>query len=96
MASEVLAIEVANVNPDVFPEVFFGTRDSAFYTGNVYMMETFGALPSAGRQLNSNNSSGEVVTLGVADFNSDRWADLVVGTRSSSSQGKLLIYFYDD
>ena len=95
-AGEVLAIEVANVNPDIFPEVFFGTRDSAFYTGNVYVMETFGSLPSEGRQLNSNNNIGEVVTLGISDFNSDRWADLVVGTRSSSSQGKLLIYFYDD
>jgi hypothetical protein len=34
--------------------------------------------------------------MDLGDFNLDNWADLVVGTRSSATQGKLLVYFYDD
>jgi hypothetical protein len=83
------------VNADIFPEIFFGTRKSAVYTGDVYVMETFGMLPSSGRLLNTSSTIGEVVTLALNDFNLDNLLDLVVGTRSSSTQGKLIIYFYD-
>jgi type II secretory pathway pseudopilin PulG len=93
---EVLSLAAERINPDIFPEVFYGTRASAFYTGDVYMMETFGTLPSQGRQLNTTGYIGEVVTMSLGDFNLDNWKDLVVGTRSSSTQGKLLVYFYDE
>jgi hypothetical protein len=53
-------------------------------------------LPSSGRQLNSSQYIGEVVTMDIGDFNSDNLKDVVVGTRSSATQGKLLIYFHDD
>jgi type II secretory pathway pseudopilin PulG len=93
--AEVLSIAAARVNADIFPEIFFGTRKSAVYTGDVYVMETFGMLPSSGRLLNTSSTIGEVVTLALNDFNLDNLLDLVVGTRSSSTQGKLIIYFYD-
>jgi len=93
--AEALSLAAARVNPDIFPEVFFGTRKSAVYTGDAYVMETFGMLPTSGRRLNVTTTIGEVVTMGLADFNMDNLLDLVVGTRSSSTQGKLIIYFYD-
>jgi type II secretory pathway pseudopilin PulG len=93
---EVLSLAAARVNADIFPEVFYGTRASSFYTGDVYVMETFGMLPSSGRQLNTTGYIGEVVTMSLGDFNLDNWTDLVVGTRSSSTQGKLMVFFYDN
>jgi hypothetical protein len=92
--AEVLSLTAGRVNPDVFPDIFFGTRKTAFYTGDAQVMETFGMLPTAGRLLNT-NSIGEVVTMQLGDFNLDNLLDLVVGTRSSSTQGKLVIYFYE-
>jgi type II secretory pathway pseudopilin PulG len=92
--AEVLSLAAARVNPDIFPEVFFGTRKSSFYTGDAQVMETFGMLPTSGRLLNT-SSIGEVVTMQLGDFNLDNLLDLVVGTRSSSTQGKLIIYFYE-
>jgi type II secretory pathway pseudopilin PulG len=92
--AEVLSLTAARVNPDVFPDIFFGTRKSSFYTGDAQAMETFGMLPTAGRLLNT-SSIGEVVTMQLGDFNLDNLLDLVVGTRSSSTQGKLIIYFYE-
>jgi hypothetical protein len=83
------------VNNDVFPEVFMGTRSSAFFAGDIYLLVTFGLLPSEGRKLNG-VSIGEVVAMKLADFNQDNWTDIVVGTRTSSSQGKLFVYFYDN
>lgn len=92
--AEVLSLAAGRVNPDIFPEVFFGTRKSSFYTGDAYVMETFGMLPTSGRLLNT-SSIGEVVTMELGDFNLDNLMDLVVGTRSSATQGKLIIYFYE-
>ena len=92
--AEVLSLIAARVNPDIFPEVYFGTRKSAVYTGDAYVLETYGSLPSTGRLLNTTSTIGEVVTVGLADFNLDNMLDLVVGTRSSSTQGKVVIYFY--
>ena len=93
--AEALSLAAARVNPDIFPEVFFGTRKSAVYTGDALVMETFGMLPTSGRLLNKTIAIGEVVTMGLADFNVDNMLDLVVGTRFSATQGKLIIYFYD-
>jgi uncharacterized protein (DUF2141 family) len=93
--AEVLSLTAARVNPDVFPEVFFGTRKTSFYTGDAQVMETFGMLPTSGRLLNTTSTIGEVVTMQLGDFNLDNLQDLVVGTRSSSTQGKLIIYFYE-
>jgi len=45
--------------------------------------------------LNTTSTIGEVVTMELGDFNKDALTDLVIGTRSSSTQGKLIIYFYE-
>ncbi len=59
------------------------------------MLKTFGLLPTHGHQLN-NVSAGEVNTIDLADFNKDLRVDIVVGTRTSITQGKLVVYFYSD
>ncbi len=40
-------------------------------------------------------STGEVTTIDVGDFDENSWLDILVGTRISASQGKLVIYFND-
>jgi hypothetical protein len=92
---EALSIETAFINRDIFPDVIVGNKKSAFYTGDIYLLKTFGMLPTQGIQMNS-NLSGEVITIDAADFNKDNKMDVVVGTRSSSTQGKLIIYFNDE
>ncbi len=93
--AECLSIDAAPINRDVFPEVIVGTRSSQFYTGDIYLLKTFGLLPTHGHQLN-NVSAGEVNTIDLADFNKDLRVDIVVGTRTSITQGKLVVYFYSD
>jgi hypothetical protein len=92
---EALSIETAFINRDIFPDVIVGNRESAFYTGNLCLLKTFGLLPTDGIQMNQ-NLSGEIITIATADFNKDNKPDVVVGTRTSSSQGKLVIYFNDE
>lgn len=92
---EGLSIETAHINRDIFPDVIVGNRKSAFYTGDLYLLKTFGMLPTDGILMNS-NLSGEVITIDAADFNKDNKTDVVVGTRTSSTQGKLIIYFNDE
>lgn len=92
---EVLSLDAERLNADVFPEVFVGTRASSFYGGNVVLLETFGLLPTGGRQINTTSKNGEAVSMKIADFNSDGFKDVVVGTRTSPSQGKLFIFFYN-
>jgi hypothetical protein len=91
---EVFSIAAAPVNPDIFPDIFVGTRTSGFYTGDIYFVQTFGLLPSFGERINT-TSIGEVVTMKIADFNNDNKLDVVTGTRTSAVQGKLLIFFFD-
>ena len=90
-----ITVDAAPINRDIYPEVVFGTRSSTFYTGDIYVLKTFGMLPRSGIQLNS-SSVGEVNTLDLADFNKDSKLDVVAGTRTSVSQGKLVIYFFSE
>ena len=89
---EVLSLAVLNVNNDVFPDLVFGTRNSVVYTGNVYVLPAYGTLPANGVRINQ-SESGEIVSIDVADFNKDNRPDIVVGTRSSVTQGRLVAYF---
>jgi hypothetical protein len=90
-----ISVDAAPINRDIYPEVVLGTRSSSFYTGDVFVLKTFGMLPRSGVQLNT-NSAGEVNTLDLADFNKDSKLDVVAGTRTSKTQGKLVIYFYSE
>ncbi|MFH1755837.1 MAG: hypothetical protein ABIA59_09060, partial [Candidatus Latescibacterota bacterium] len=92
---ECISIDVAHINRDIFPDVLVGTRTSSSYTGNLLLLKTYGVFPTHGIQLNE-STVGEVNTIDMADFNKDNKNDIVIGTRTSLSQGKLVIYFYDE
>ena len=92
---EVLSLAVLYINNDVFPDLAYGTRNSSFYTGNVYVLAAYGTLPAHGTQINQ-SESGEIVSIDVADFNKDNRPDIVVGTRSTATQGRLVAYFGRD
>ena len=89
---EVLSLGILRVNNDIFPDIAYGTRSSSLYTGDIYILPAYGTLPISGRKINQ-TSSGEIITMDVADFNKDGRADIVVGTRASATQGKLIVYF---
>jgi prepilin-type N-terminal cleavage/methylation domain-containing protein len=89
---DVQAIEVLKVNNDVFPDLAIGTRSSDYYTGDLWILPGYGTLPSVGIKINATNN-GEIVTMDVADFNRDDRPDIVLGTRTSSTQGSLVAYF---
>lgn len=89
---EVLSLAILNMNNDVFPDVAYGTRSSSTYTGNLYVLPTYGTLPVGGLIIN-HTLSGEIVSLDVTDFNKDGSPDIVAGTRNSATQGKLIAYF---
>ncbi|UCF05583.1 MAG: VCBS repeat-containing protein [bacterium] len=89
---EALSLAVLHVNNDIFPDVAYGTRSSSFYTGDIYILPAYGTLPENGTQINQINS-GEIITMDVADFNKDSRPDIIVGTRSSATQGRLVAYF---
>ncbi len=90
-----LCLAILHVNRDVFPDVAYGTRSSVLYEGNIYILQAYGTLPISGQKINQ-TSSGEIITIDTADFNKDNRPDLVVGTRTSSTQGKLIAYFGRD
>lgn len=92
---EALSLAVLYLNNDVFPDLAYGTRNSSVYTGNVYVLPAYGTLPMNGIQINQ-SASGEIVSIDVADFNKDNRPDIVVGTRSTATQGRLVAYFGRD
>ncbi len=92
---DVQAIVTLHVNNDVFPDLAIGTKASDFYTGDLFILPGYGTLPSTGIKINS-VGAGEVVTMDVADFNRDGRPDIVLGTRTSATQGSLVAYFGRD
>lgn len=90
-----LCLATLHANRDIFPDVAYGTRNSVFYTGDIFILQAYGTLPISGDKINK-TSPGEVVTLDTADFNKDNRPDIAVGTRSSATQGKLIAYFGRD
>jgi type II secretory pathway pseudopilin PulG/uncharacterized protein (DUF2141 family) len=89
---EALSLGIIYLNNDVFPDVAYGTRSSSLFTGDIYTLATYGTLPTHGDKINV-TQLGEIVTLDIADFNKDGKPDIVVGTRSSATQGRLVAYF---
>ena len=89
---EVLSLATLHVNNDVFTDIAYGTRNSAFYTGDIYILPCYGTMPTYGQKINQTDS-GEIITMDVADFNKDNRPDIVVGTRTSATQGRLIAYF---
>ncbi len=89
---EALSLAILHVNNDVFPDVAYGTRNSVLYTGDIYILPAYGTLPVLGQKINP-SVSGEIITMDVADFNWDNRPDIVVGTRTSATEGRLVAYF---
>lgn len=92
---EALSLASLHINNDVFPDLVYGTRNSTVYTGNIYVLAAYGTLPEHGEQINMTDS-GEIISIDVADFNKDARPDIVVGTRSTATQGRLVAYFGRD
>jgi prepilin-type N-terminal cleavage/methylation domain-containing protein len=89
---EALSLAILHMNNDVFPDVAYGTRNSSSYTGDIYILPAYGTLPVLGQKINQ-AVSGEIITMDVADFNRDNRPDIIVGTRTSATQGRLVAYF---
>ncbi len=89
---EALSLATLHVNNDLFTDIAYGTRNSALYTGDIYVLPCYGTLPTYGQKINR-TESGEIITMDVADFNIDNRPDIVVGTRTSATQGRLIAYF---
>ncbi len=92
VAGEVLSLAATQVDPDVYPDVFVGINSTLAYQGSLVVYRAFGYLPNSGTVW-SGSEIGEVVTLDAQDFNKDGLTDVVVGTRTGSSSGKLVVYF---
>ena len=87
-----LTLAVARVDNDVFPDIFAGTRTSTAFTGQVVLYRSYGFMPDTGEVISS-SSVGEIVTMVAADFDKDGAPDLAVGSRTSVSTGKVVVFF---
>jgi hypothetical protein len=85
-------MSVANIDNDVYPDICAGTKSSLAYTGALVVYRCFGYLPNSGTAW-SGTEIGEVVAIDSNDFNKDGKADLVAGSRTGSTTGKLVVYF---
>jgi hypothetical protein len=86
-----LCLGTARIDNDVFPDLLVGTR-AGIYSGKVLLYRAFGFLPTNAQQVSATDA-GETITMTPADFNMDGASDLAVGTRNSSTSGKVVIYF---
>jgi hypothetical protein len=91
-AGEVISLSVNNMDTDVYPDVCAGLKTLSGYTGSLVVYRGFGYLPNSGTAW-SGNEIGEVVAMDTNDFNKDGKMDVVVGTRTGSTTGKLVVYF---
>ncbi len=87
-----LCLAILNFNNDGFPDIAFGTRATLLYQGNLYVLPSYGLLPNNGEKINA-ALMGEIITMAVTDLNKDNSIDIVLGTRNSATEGKLIAYF---
>lgn len=86
-----LSLVAARLDNDIFPDVAVGTRNQS-YSGKVVVYRAYGYLPAQGIVISA-STVGEVITTTATDFNKDGAPDLAVGTRTSGTAGKVVIYF---
>jgi hypothetical protein len=89
---EVLCLGIAHFDRDVYPDVAVGVKAAGTYSGDLKIFQCYGYLPSAGNEF-STGDIGEAITLTVDDFNIDQKPDIAVGTRTSLSQGTVVVLF---
>jgi prepilin-type N-terminal cleavage/methylation domain-containing protein len=92
LPGEVLSLGVDYFNRDIYPDVVVGLKRAAAFSGEIRVFEAYGYLPSAENAYISPDI-GEAITLTVNDFNEDYLADIAVGTRTSLSQGHVVVFF---
>jgi type II secretory pathway pseudopilin PulG len=93
-SGDVMCIGVDNFDPDIYPDIAVGIRTLADFSGMLKVLQCYGYMPSSGSEWTSPNV-GEVITLTTDDFNKDWRQDIAVGTRTSLSQGKVVVFFND-
>jgi hypothetical protein len=81
-----------NLDNDIFPDILVGTRRNTGFEGTVEYALGFGHLLSESIPI-TDTSLGAVLTMTDADFNMDGVKDLAVGTQTSSTGGKLFVFF---
>ena len=91
---DVLCIGVDNFDRDIYPDIAVGMRSVTDFSGTLKVFQCYGYMPSSGNEWTSPNV-GEVITLTLDDFNKDWKQDIAVGTRTSLSQGKVVVFFND-
>jgi hypothetical protein len=90
----VLCLGVEHLDRDVYPDIVVGLKRAAAFSGEVKVFQCYGYMPSAGSEWTSPDV-GEAITLTINDFNNDWKYDLAVGTRTSLSQGTVVVFFND-
>jgi hypothetical protein len=92
---EVLCLGVERFDKDVYPDIAVGLKKVGTYSGELQIFQCYGYMPSGAGWVSPN--IGEVITLTVNDFNRvPVWMyDMAVGTRTSLSQGHVVVFFND-
>ncbi|MFH1311774.1 MAG: SdrD B-like domain-containing protein [Candidatus Eisenbacteria bacterium] len=92
---EVLCLGVEHFDRDVYPDLAVGLKNSASYTGEIRVFQCYGYLPSADNSWISPDI-GEAITMTVNDFNKDYAYDMAAGTRTTLSNGHVVVFFNDN
>lgn len=94
VGGEILCMAAAKFNGDIYPDLAVGIKRAGNYSGNLIVYQCYGYLPSAENAWVS-PEIGEAITVTVNDFNMDYKWDIAVGTRTSLSQGHVVVFFND-
>jgi prepilin-type N-terminal cleavage/methylation domain-containing protein len=92
---EILTLGVNRMDRDIYPDIAVGLKRANVYSGALAVMQCYGYMPSGGSAWMSADI-GEAITLTVSDFNKDYAYDMAVGTRTSFSQGHVVVFFNDN
>ncbi|MFH1221394.1 MAG: SdrD B-like domain-containing protein [Candidatus Eisenbacteria bacterium] len=94
IAGEVLCLGVEKFDRDVYPDVVAGIKSSGSYVGQLQIYSCYGYMPPAPTWTSQGvGNVGEVITLTIDDFNMDSRKDIAIGTRTSASQGTVVVFF---
>ncbi|MFZ1946762.1 MAG: SdrD B-like domain-containing protein [bacterium] len=94
VSGEILCLAVEKIDRDIYPDVIIGTRGAGSYVGAVQVFQCYGYVPSStGWTSESIGNVGEVITITVNDFNKDTRYDFAVGTRTTASNGRVVVFF---
>jgi prepilin-type N-terminal cleavage/methylation domain-containing protein len=94
VSGEILCLAVEKFDRDVYPDIAVGMRQAGSYVGAVQVFPCYGFVPSSyGWTSESIGNIGEVITITVNDFNKDTRYDFAVGTRTTASNGRVVVFF---